>query len=319
MTKKVSKTNADYPQMNYDLIKEMYIALGVIGVLVILLAAIFSTPDVPALTAKQVATQAPKLLIQMALDDLSQQDPISTYGPPYNNNGQAQSLGPISPETWAGVQIPITSDQVEIIAPLQKYAIVNPTIAPVLNAWSSANSKQKTAWINNVTNQLDKAQMVNGQLVLPRTTADYGPVSKLLNTYLGLARSGMLEDAIDGTNSSMPAVNRTKSLLLLQDKPAGQYAQQLNMTGGQWGIIKETGNYPGAVWLWFYTLLYQIPPYNNSSSADLLVVLTVLAVTLIWIFLPFIPGLRSIPRGLKVYRLIWRDYYRYQQLHRGGK
>jgi hypothetical protein len=28
------------------------------------------------------------------------------------------------------------------------------------------------------------------------------------------------------------------------------------------------------------------------------------------ILVPFIPGLRSIPRKLPVYRLIWRDYYR---------
>jgi hypothetical protein len=27
-------------------------------------------------------------------------------------------------------------------------------------------------------------------------------------------------------------------------------------------------------------------------------------------FLPFIPGLRDIPRWIPVHRLIWRDYYR---------
>ncbi|WP_054971177.1 hypothetical protein [Alicyclobacillus ferrooxydans] len=316
MPAKITKTNADYPQTPYDLIREMFIALGVIGVLVLLCAAIFSTPDVPALTAKQVATQAPQLFIQTALDDLSGQDAISTYGPPYNTNGQAQTLGPISPEAWAGVQIPIMSDEVEVLAPLRRYAVVNPSITPTLNAWSSASSKQQTAWVNNVEKYLDKAKLVNGSLVLPQTKLDYGPVPQILNAYLRLARSGILEDTIDGSHSPMPAVNRTKSLLLLQDQPAGQYAQQLNMSGGQWGIIKETGNYPGAVWLWFYTMLYQIPPYSNSSSADLLVVSTILVVTLILVFLPFIPGLRAIPHALKVYRLIWRNYYQYERLHR---
>jgi hypothetical protein len=28
------------------------------------------------------------------------------------------------------------------------------------------------------------------------------------------------------------------------------------------------------------------------------------------IFLPFIPGVRSIPRWIPVHRLIWREYYR---------
>jgi hypothetical protein len=32
--------------------------------------------------------------------------------------------------------------------------------------------------------------------------------------------------------------------------------------------------------------------------------------TLALMFLPFIPGLRSIPRIIPLHRLIWRDYYR---------
>ncbi len=32
--------------------------------------------------------------------------------------------------------------------------------------------------------------------------------------------------------------------------------------------------------------------------------------TLVFVLLPFIPGLRSLPKLLKVYRLIWRRYYR---------
>jgi hypothetical protein len=36
-----------------------------------------------------------------------------------------------------------------------------------------------------------------------------------------------------------------------------------------------------------------------------------LILTAALILLPFIPGLRSIPQKLPVYRLIWRDYYRH--------
>ena len=32
--------------------------------------------------------------------------------------------------------------------------------------------------------------------------------------------------------------------------------------------------------------------------------------TLLVILLPFIPGLRSIPRLIPVHKLIWRDYYK---------
>jgi len=32
--------------------------------------------------------------------------------------------------------------------------------------------------------------------------------------------------------------------------------------------------------------------------------------TAVLILVPFIPGVRSIPRWIPVYRLIWRNYYR---------
>lgn len=303
-------SNDSYPQVKYDLVREMLIALGVIGVLIILLAVLFSSPDVPALTAKQVTQQAPKLLVQTALDDLSGQDPISTYGPPYNNTaGAAQKLGFVSPQSWAGVQIPINSAKAEVIAPLEKVAPFSPALKTSLDTWNASSAKQQTTWATAASKGMDKATLTSTSIRWPGNQTAYGPLPQIMNQYLLLGNSGLLESAIDSPASPMPATNRTNSLLLLQDQPAAQYADQLDMTGDQWGIIKETGNYPGAVWLWYYTLLYQIPPFNGSDSADLIVVLTVFFVTLILMLTPFIPGLRSLPRWLGVYRLIWRRYY----------
>jgi len=311
--RQANKGNSAYPQMPYDLIKELFIALGIMGALVLILSAVFSTPDVPVLSAKQVAAQDPKVLIQTALDDLSQQDPISTYGQPYNNTpGAAQSLGFISPQIWGGVHIPINSAQAEVLSPLQSITSMDPALIQPLQTWSQATDKQQASWIDSVNKVLPDSTVSQGQVTLKGSALDYGPVPELLNGYLSLAQSGLLESAIDGVQGPAAATDRTKSMLLLQDQADQQYADKLNMTGDQWGIIKETGNYPGAVWLWYYTMLYQIPPFNSSDAADLLVVLTVLAVTLALMFTPFIPGLRSLPKWLKVYRLIWRDYYKSQ-------
>jgi hypothetical protein len=76
--------------------------------------------------------------------------------------------------------------------------------------------------------------------------------------------------------------------------------------------MNETGNYPGQAWLWLYTLFYQIPPYTTAWAAniDALAVLSVSILSLLLLFLPWLPGLNRLPRALKVYRLIWRDYYR---------
>ena len=39
---------------------------------------------------------------------------------------------------------------------------------------------------------------------------------------------------------------------------------ELNLLGSQWGMMNETGAYPGQAWLWLYTFWYQVPfgPYQ---------------------------------------------------------
>lgn len=314
--------NDEYAQMPYDLIKEMVIGTVIIGLIVILLSAILSTPDLPALTAKKVDKVAPMVLVQTALQDLSQQDAITTYGQPYNTTkDNIQKIGGFAPQTWSGVPIPVNSAKDEVIAPLTRLTTLVPSLVNPLNSWNKADFKQQTVWVNAVQKALKKSKITNNKLQLPNSGGGaYGPVPILINNYLNLSKTGLLESAIDGTGP-MPLTNRTKSLLLLSDESLadGIYADKLDMTGDQWGIIKETGNYPGAVWLWFYTSLYHFPPFSNSDSADLLVVIAVAVITLLLMFTPFIPGLRSLPRWLKVYRLIWRDHYRDQRKNRGNK
>src|SRR5487761_1939473 len=107
----------------------------------------------------------------------------------------------------------------------------------------------------------------------------------------------------------------TKALLFLAD---GSYladkAAAQHLAGSQWGMMNETGSYPGQAWLWLASMWYQIPPFNTSwgANADVLVLTLVSLLSLVMLFMPFIPGLRSIPRRVKVYRLIWREHYRDQ-------
>lgn len=87
-------------------------------------------------------------------------------------------------------------------------------------------------------------------------------------------------------------------------------AAAAHLTGDQWGVMNETGNTPGQSWLWLFSLLYQIEPFKSSANADILVVSTMLVLSLLLTLLPFIPGLRALPRKIPVHRLIWKDYYR---------
>src|SRR5665648_417318 len=68
--------------------------------------------------------------------------------------------------------------------------------------------------------------------------------------------------------------------------------------------------YKRQAWLWLYTFWYQVKPFSTSDNADALVWGLMAVLSLVFVCLPFIPGLRSLPRHLGVHRLIWRQHYR---------
>lgn len=101
----------------------------------------------------------------------------------------------------------------------------------------------------------------------------------------------------------------TKPLLFLAEDALPTKAAQFNLLGSQWGMMNETGNYPGQAWLWLYTFWYQIPPYNTSPNADALVLVTMGILTALLVVFPYLPYLNRLPYYLGVHRLIWREYY----------
>jgi hypothetical protein len=72
--------------------------------------------------------------------------------------------------------------------------------------------------------------------------------------------------------------------------------------------MNETGSYPGQPWLWLYQMWYHVPGWRNSANIDLIAIYMTGAATLLLLLVPFIPGLRDIPRWIPVHRLVWRDW-----------
>jgi hypothetical protein len=183
----------------------------------------------------------------------------------------------------------------------------NPQLASALAAWDSASVSQRQAWTAAYEKAAQHATFKDGRLVVPK--GDYGPVGVMISELTNMARSGAL-DANLISGDELYSTDYTKPLLYIAD---GQYmanlATQQNLTGSQWGMMNETGNYPGQAWLWLYTLWYQVPPMNSSDNGDVEVWAIMAVLTLALIFLPFIPGLRSIPRWVPLYRLVWRRHY----------
>jgi hypothetical protein len=55
-----------------------------------------------------------------------------------------------------------------------------------------------------------------------------------------------------------------------------------------------------------------VAPFSNSASVDVWAVYLTGIGTLLLLLVPFIPGLRDIPRWIPIHRLIWRSRERPQ-------
>lgn len=287
----------------YDLVKELVYALVVVGLLTVGLSAVVGSPDEAPVSLKQWATAAPSDFVTTATAELAGTSDTAQYGPPYNATpGASQTLGSIDLQSLSGVRLPIDTAQDLVIGPLEAL----PQPPSEIAAWNAANDTQHTNWTAAYADALSKAPDGDPAKVAP---GDYGPVPGMDNALLAMAQKGTLDGTLDaGTPAGL---DRTRSMLFLGD---GAYfkglADDQHLTGDQWGMMNETGNYPGQSWLWLFSFWYQIPPFNGLANADLVITGIMVLLTLALMFLPFIPGLRSIPRLIPIHRLIWRDYYR---------
>ena len=295
-----------FPTRPYDLVKEFVVALAVVGLLTLLLAAVFSSPDRPALTLANWAQGRPgrcdrhrdrrtgrhldqrrlRGALQHRLDRSAARPPATAeMGWGQHTDRQFPGPGHLAPDR-------------------QRASTADPLLASALQSWQSATDQQRTTWATRYGDALAAAPEGNPAQVAP---GDYGPVPVLAGKFLNLAGSGALEGLLT-SSSTFYSGDATKPLLLLAD---GAYledqARAEHLGGDQWGMMNETGRYPGQPWMWLYTFWYQIQPFAGSDNADALVWALMAILTLAFIFLPYIPGLRSLPRHLGVYRLIWRQ------------
>ncbi len=288
----------------YDLFKELTVGVIVVGVLVVSLSAIFSSPDEPSVTLQQWSQQAPADFVTTTVAELAGTSDTAGYGPPYNTTADAtQTVGPIDLQSFSGARLPIDTAADFVTGPLAK--LPNPPAA--LAVWNNATPEEQTAWATAYSDAIaaapdaDPAQVADG---------DYGPVPALASALKEMAKAGALDGVIQN-ESGFFNTDYTKSILFLGD---GQYfvglANDAHLTGDQWGMMNETGNYPGQSWLWLFSFWYQIPAIGEAPNADVIVVGLMLLLTLLLMFVPFIPGLRTIPRWIPLHRLVWKDYYR---------
>jgi hypothetical protein len=272
------------------------------------LAALLSSPDIPSVTVKSWVQVDPGGFLATAATELNGTSGSATLGPPYNNNGDAQRVI-IAPGNWAGVRQPIDTAQVFVLSPLASVTANDPAVAAALATYKAAPAALQNKWATNYVNAAPKVKFVNGRPVMPPGL--YGPVPVMLATELTLGRSGAIDTDLLAQRQFY-GTDFTKPLLFLAD---GDYYNNLaaaqHLTGDDWGVMNETGSYPGQPWLWLFQMWYHMQPgWGNSDNIDLIAILMTGLGTLLLLLVPFIPGLRDIPRWIPVHRLVWRDWNR---------
>jgi hypothetical protein len=294
----------------YDLVKELALALAGVGILALIFSAFLSSPDVAPVTIATWSQSDPVDFVTTATGELAGATTSAGYGAPYNSTPDAfQHWGPIAPQAWFGVRIPVDSANAFVIGPLKTASISNADLRTALAAWGKASGDQQTKWLDAYTAALATATAADGKVTV--ATGDYGPLPLMMSNLLGVAQAGGL-DGLLVTNGRFYQTDYTQPLLFMGD---GGYldglATQANLKGNLWGMMNETGQYPGQTWLWLYTVWYQLSPFQPggvfAANADLVVVFIVLVLTLLLALVPFIPGLRDIPRWVPIHRAIWRD------------
>ncbi|HEY7323944.1 MAG TPA: cytochrome b N-terminal domain-containing protein [Streptosporangiaceae bacterium] len=299
------------PRRRYDILKEGTIAAVVVGALVVIMAGVLSSPDVPSLTIKTWGTIDPVGFVNTAATELDGASTSASYGPPYNNGtGSVQQVGPVNWQKLFGITQPVDSAKLFVLDPLAVQARSDPHLAAALATYTSAPAGQQVTWATAYDKATapgsTKVPFNGGALKLPAA----GPVPVMMAGELAMARSGALDSDLLAQRQFYGS-DYTKPLLFIADGGYyNQLATNMHLTGDQWGVMNETGSYPGQPWLWLYQMWYHVSPFQNSASVDIWAVYLTGICTLLLLAVPFIPGLRDIPRVVPIYRLIWRSWYR---------
>jgi hypothetical protein len=309
----------------YDLVKEACIAVAVVTLLAVLLTILFSSPDDKPSTIAQWSRAKPTNFATAAAQELAGTSGTAEYGPPYNHNADGQHAAFIYLQKWLGVSHPIDTANDFVIGPL-KTIPGDAALTSAIAQYEAAPAKTQKEWGEAYAKPLEeyetaleekkappstvKVDEASGSVAVQATGA--GPVPVMMQRLVRLAQSGGLDGSLL-TSKQFFQTDYTKPLLFMADGGLlEERAEEQHLLGDQWGMMNETGSYPGQAWLWLYTLWYQVEPFKASENADILVMMVMGVLSLLFILIPFLPGVRDLPRVIPIHRLIWREHYRSQ-------
>jgi hypothetical protein len=204
-------------------------------------------------------------------------------------------------------------DDVFVINPVSDFApLLGPQAAGAVAAWKAATADQQHAWAAAYDNALGTITPQSGGSMdatpspddnkVAGLQGDFGPVPQLVSTAVTLARDGHLDHDLLSVDPghSFHLVN-----IWLYDHPAMLNQASANgLTDDQWGMIKERGYGVGPWYLIIPNVVHVKFPHGSTGGPF---VAWNLAIAAFFMFaLTVIPGVRDLPKHLRLYRLIYR-------------
>jgi hypothetical protein len=332
------------PERKYDLLVEGTIAVVVVAVLCILAASLWGSPNAgltypggpktpagQAFSAKYWDAHDPADLAATAVAELQGMTTTAGYGPPFTETGASQEVIGIKPAVIAkyifGLTLPINTANDFVLAPVsQIVAPYSPAVANAVRAYKAAGgdftpgapaaklaSAPQQTWLANFAKALTakSAKVTPTSISVP--TGTYGPVPAIITAELRAAHNGTLDGYFQSSQQQLSTDTYKETMFYSDGTLWSTIAQGQGIAGSQWGVMNEVWNFPGQVWLWLYSGMYQVPALSPSTNTNLDLDVGLLMIVLGFLlpmFAPWIPGINRIPRLIPLYKIIYSRYYK---------
>jgi hypothetical protein len=209
--------------------------------------------------------------------------------------------------------------QVFVVNPLQQYApLLGTEVQNALATYTAASTDQQQQWANKYDQALGTLMPQSGggsmggmggaaptspdYTKIDTLQGDFGPVPTLVKADVQLAQGGYLELYLQAVDPGH-AFHLTN--IWLYDHPhLLNTAVAEGLTDDQWGMVKERGFAVGP-WYLFIPAVIHVKLPNGSTGPGFVLDNLVFAFFLLFL-VPLVPGLRSLPKFLKLYRFIYR-------------
>ena len=272
------------------------------------MAGLLSSPDLPPLSVQTWAKASAADFVGTAAAELDGTALAASYGPPYNNGTSAvQQVGPVNWQKLAGVTQPINAAQTFVLSPLSKLAPTTPALATALGTYTSASSGAAADLGHGLRQGRCTSNKVPFNGGMPGRAGGWPGAGDDVLRAQGGARAGRWTPTC-WRRRKFYGTDYTKPLLFIAD--GGYYA---NLATSHAPDRRPVGRHERdrqlprpAVALAVPAVVPRRAVQQLASSVDIWAVYLTGVATILLLLVPFIPGLRDIPRLIPVHRLIWR-------------